>query len=92
MRGSTKELKKEETSAESQDLRVLILYNDDHNTFEHVIECLIKVCGHTAEQAEQSAMITHYKGKCDVQEGSFEELKPMKDSLIDAGLSVVISE
>jgi ATP-dependent Clp protease adaptor protein ClpS len=92
MRASTKELKKKETSEDSSNLKFLILFNDEHNTFEYVIECLVRVCGHTYEQAEQSAMIAHYKGKCDVAEGTYEDLKIMKDALIELGLSAVISE
>ncbi len=65
----------------------IILYNDDVNTFDHVIETLIKVCQHTAEQAEQCAILVHYKGKCVVKTGSFEELKPQCSSLLEAGLS-----
>ena len=51
----------------------IILYNDDVNTFDHVIDTLIAVCNHTAEQAEQCAILVHYKGKCTVKTGSFEE-------------------
>jgi len=65
----------------------IILYNDDINTFDHVIETLIKVCQHTAEQAEQCAILVHYKGKCVVKTGSYEELKPQCSSLLKAGLS-----
>lgn len=70
----------------------LILHNDEHNTFDFVIESLIKVCRHEPEQAEQCAFITHYKGKCDVKKGSFTFLKPQKDALTERGLSVTIDE
>ena len=65
----------------------IVLYNDDVNTFDHVIDTLIKVCNHTAEQAEQCSIIVHYKGKCTVKTGSLEELKPQCSALLDAGLS-----
>jgi ATP-dependent Clp protease adaptor protein ClpS len=68
----------------------IVLYNDDVNTFDHVIETLIRVCKHTAEQAEQCALLVHYKGKCTVKTGSLDELKPQCSSLLDAGLSAEI--
>ena len=68
----------------------IVLYNDDVNTFDHVIVTLIKVCKHTSEQAEQCAILVHYKGKCTVKTGSFEELKPQCSDLLEAGLSAEI--
>lgn len=68
----------------------LIVYNDDHNTFEWVIITLMKVCKHTLEQAEQCTHIIHHKGKCSVKEGSFEELEPLKDGINDAGINADI--
>lgn len=68
----------------------IILYNDDVNTFDHVIETLIRVCNHDALQAEQCALLVHYKGKCGVKTGSYEELKPQCTALLDAGLSAEI--
>ena len=68
----------------------IILYNDDVNTFDHVIDTLISVCSHTAEQAEQCAILVHYKGKCTVKTGSFDELKPQCTQLLEAGLSAEI--
>jgi ATP-dependent Clp protease adaptor protein ClpS len=70
----------------------IILYNDDVNTFDHVIHCLIKYCKHSPEQAEQCSMIVHYKGKCTVKHGSFTDLKPICQALCDKGLSAVIEE
>jgi ATP-dependent Clp protease adaptor protein ClpS len=55
----------------------LLIYNDDYNTFDHVIESLIKVCRHTAIQAEQCALIIHNRGKCQVKSGGFEDLKKL---------------
>lgn len=69
---------------------VIVLYNDEVNTFDHVIDCLIAVCEHTEEQAQQCAMITHYKGKCEVLSGSFKELEPRCSSLLENGLSAEI--
>ena len=68
----------------------IVLYNDDVNTFDHVINCLVRICKHTSEQAEQCAIIVHYTGKCVVKTGSLEELKPQCLRLLDAGLSAVI--
>ncbi|MDR2224279.1 MAG: ATP-dependent Clp protease adaptor ClpS [Flavobacteriaceae bacterium] len=68
----------------------IILYNDDVNTFDHVIDTLIKVCNHTSEQAEQCALLVHYTGKCGVKTGEFKKLKPMCLQLLDAGLSAEI--
>ncbi len=70
----------------------IILYNDDVNTFDHVIHCLIKYCKHSPEQAEQCSLIVHYKGKCTVKHGSFADLKPICQTLCDKGLSAVIEE
>ncbi len=70
--------------------RALILFNDDVNTFDHVIETLMQVCEHTAEQAEQCAWIVHYKGKCTVKSGSYDFLKPKCLLLLEAGLSAEI--
>jgi len=68
----------------------IILYNDDVNTFDHVIETLIRVCNHTSEQAEQCSIIVHYKGKCTVKTGSLDELKPQCTQLLEAGLTAEI--
>lgn len=68
----------------------LILHNDDYNTFDFVIECLVEVCEHDSHQAEQCAYITHYKGKCDVKKGEFEKLSYMKNNLNIRGLTVTI--
>ena len=70
--------------------RNLVLYNDDYNTFDFVIESLIEVCKHDLIQAEQCTMIVHYNGKCAVKGGSYIKLKPMREGLCDRGLSAVI--
>lgn len=68
----------------------IVLYNDDVNTFDHVIETLMYACDHTPEQAEQCSIIVHYKGKCTVKTGVYDELKPRCSMLLDAGLSAEI--
>lgn len=72
--------------------KALILYNDDFNTFEHVIKCLIKYCGHTEIQAEQCAYLVHYTGKCVVKNGSFKKLKPIHEALLENGLTAKIED
>ena len=68
----------------------LIVYNDDVNTFDHVIDSLIAVCKHEVEQAEQCTYIIHYKGKCQVKRGEYEELEAMCVALHDCGISADI--
>ncbi|MCB0594150.1 MAG: ATP-dependent Clp protease adaptor ClpS [Lewinellaceae bacterium] len=68
----------------------LIVYNDDHNTFEWVIQCFQEVLNHTLEQAEQLSLIIHFKGKATVKTAPKNVLKPKKDALVDRGLSAVI--
>jgi len=68
----------------------IVLYNDDVNTFNHVIDTLIYACEHTPEQAEQCSIIVHYKGKCTVKTGVYDELEPRCSLLLDAGLSAEI--
>ena len=68
----------------------IVLYNDDVNTFDHVIDTLIRVCRHTSEQAEQCSLIVHYNGKCTVKTGQYTELKPQCTQLLEAGLSAEI--
>ncbi len=70
----------------------LIVYNDDHNTFDWVIDSFIDVLNHSQAQAEQLAMIIHFKGKATVKTAPKNVLKPKKDALIDRGLSAVIEE
>jgi len=68
----------------------LILFNDDHNTFDFVIDTLIDICEHDPLQAEQCAMIVHYKGKCAVKSGSYNELKPAFTEMSNRDLTVAI--
>lgn len=73
------------------ELNSIILFNDDVNTFEWVIECLVTCCKHDFIQAEQCAYIVHYSGKCQIKKGSFEQLKPICETLLEKGLSVEIN-
>jgi ATP-dependent Clp protease adaptor protein ClpS len=68
----------------------LVLYNDDYNTFEHVINCLVKYCKHDIYQAEQCAWIVHSKGKCVVKSGQYTLLEPLCTALCDQGLSAQV--
>lgn len=71
-------------------LKELILYNDEVNTFDFVIETLIDVCEHEPFQAEQCAFIAHFKGKCPVKSGAFTDLKPKCEEMTRRGLTVAI--
>jgi len=71
-------------------LRELVLYNDDFNTFDFVIETLIDVCGVEPLQAEQITLVVHYKGKCGVKSGTLDELKPVYNEMINRKLTVSI--
>jgi ATP-dependent Clp protease adaptor protein ClpS len=68
----------------------LIVWNDEVNTFEWVIETLVEVCGHTAEQAEQCAYIIHFQGKYAVKQGSYDDLKPLCDAITDRGIGATL--
>ena len=76
----------EETIKQSE----IVLFNDEVNTFDHVIQTLIAVCDHTAEQAEQCSLIVHHNGKCTVKTGEYDDLKPRCSKLLQAGLSAEI--
>ena len=89
---STKEKVSEELLLDEETVKQneIVLFNDEVNTFEHVIHTLIDACEHTPEQAEQCSLIVHYKGKCTVKTGNFKKLKPMRDSICDAGIDARI--
>jgi len=70
--------------------RSLVLHNDDIHTFEYVIDALIDICQHDTLQAEQCTMIIHFKGKCSVKEGKYEQLKSMKENFIKIELDATI--
>lgn len=90
MKESHKELVDVVELTETIDVKDLVVFNDDFNTFEHVIETLIRVCKHTAEQAEQCTWIIHHRGKCTVKTGSFEELQPMRQAICERGIDAKI--
>lgn len=89
---STKEKALEELLLQEELLaqNEIVLFNDDVNTFDHVIETLIYACEHTAEQAEQCSIIVHHNGKCTVKTGLLDDLKPKCTMLLEAGLSAEI--
>jgi ATP-dependent Clp protease adaptor protein ClpS len=70
----------------------LLVFNDDFNTFDWVIESFIEVLNHTFEQAEQLSLIIHTKGKATVKTAPKNELEPKKDALVNRGLSAIIEE
>lgn len=87
----TEELLEEEILTKETEFNTIILFNDDVNTFDWVIECLIKYCGHDSIQAEQCASIVHYNGKCGVKKGTLDTLKPICSALLEKGLSAEIN-
>ncbi|MFT6415044.1 MAG: ATP-dependent Clp protease adaptor protein ClpS [Gammaproteobacteria bacterium] len=89
---STKEKYQEELDVltEEQKQNEIVVYNDDVNTFDHVIDALISACDHSEEQAHQCSLIVHYKGKCTVKTGDYDDLKPRCSKLLQAGLSAEI--
>ena len=89
---STKEKYQEDVLVDEQldSENHIVLYNDDVNTFDHVIETLVYACDHSHEQAYQCSLIVHFKGKCTVKTGSYDDLKPRCTILLDAGLSAEI--
>ena len=87
---STKTELTSELEEKITDIKQIVLYNDNVNTFDFVIESLVKICGHQPEQAEQCAYIVHYKGKCFVKSGEFKKLHPLCEALLERGLSATI--
>ncbi len=90
--GDTRTKKYEEVDVltENENPCSLIVWNDEVNTFEWVIETLVDICGHTAEQAEQCAMIIHTQGKYAVKHGQYEDLKPECDAITERGIGATI--
>lgn len=80
----------EEIAIEDLKLYSLVVFNDDVNTFDYVINALMEYCGHSQEQAEQCTLIIHFKGKCSVKNGDFEELLPIRTAICDRGISAEI--
>ena len=83
-------LELEELGIDTEQESELIVYNDEVNTFDHVIKTLMEVCEHSPEQAEQCTLIIHYKGKCSVKRGVFEELVPMRNAICERGISAEV--
>ncbi len=81
---------RDETDVIEDEMHNLIVWNDDVNTFDWVISSLVDICGHEPLQAEQCALIVHHRGKCGVKKGSFDELRPQAEGLIDRGIQVTI--
>lgn len=85
-----------ETDIEEEILRAekkqneLVIYNDDFNSFDYVIDTLIKVCGHEPLQAEQCTLMIHYNGKCSVKRGEFKKLRPLCENILERGLTAEI--
>ncbi len=75
---------------ETTEVMELVVFNDDFNTFDHVIRTLIKVCHHTPEQAEQCTWLIHHKGRCTVKSGTFDFLKPYRDAICEEGIDAKI--
>ncbi len=90
--GSVKPLYEEETDVLTalDEPYSLIVWNDEVNTFEWVIETLVEVCGHSTEQAEQCAYIIHFQGKYAVKQGSYDELKPQCDAITERGIGATL--
>ncbi|WP_338764849.1 ATP-dependent Clp protease adaptor ClpS [Bernardetia sp. ABR2-2B] len=80
----------EEVETKEEEGHRLIVFNDEVNTFDHVIDTLINVCEHSEAQAEQCTLIIHFKGKCSVKEGSWNDLVPMRNAICDRGISAEV--
>ena len=84
---SWKEQEQIEVLEIEQENNVLVVHNDDFNTFDFVIDSLMEICEHTPEQAEQCTWLIHYKGKCEVKTGALEDLMPRHQKLLSRGLT-----
>lgn len=87
-----KEIEEIKNHVDAADPYKLIVWNDNVNTFDWVIESLMDVCGHTMAQAEQCAWIIHYKGKYVVKKGAEKKLKPMREALVDRGIGATLEQ
>ncbi|NOT50515.1 MAG: ATP-dependent Clp protease adaptor ClpS [Chitinophagaceae bacterium] len=92
LKGDIKTDQQEETDVLTlhENLCNLIVWNDEVNTFEWVIETLMEVCGHSQEQAEQCSYIIHFRGKYAVKQGSYDDLKPQCDAITERGINATI--
>ena len=77
-------------SSNTVEEKSLVLINDNHNTFDYVVDCLVSLCDHELVQAEQCALLTHYKGSCNILSGKYGDLELIKEDLILYGLDVEI--
>lgn len=89
---AVKELEDVQVNVGSEEPVSLLVWNDEINTFDWVIQSLIEVCGHSTDQAEQCAWIIHYKGKYIVKRGSRNKIKPMREALVDRGIGATLEE
>ena len=80
----------EEVETKTEEGHRLIVFNDEVNTFDYVIDTLIEVCQHSEPQAEQCTWIIHFKGKCAVKEGSWNDLVPMRNAICERGISAEV--
>ena len=87
----TEELLEPEIITKEEELNTIVLFNDDVNTFEWVIECLMKYCRHDLIQAEQCAHLVHFTGKCAIKTGNLNKLKPICETLLQKGLNAEIN-
>ncbi len=78
------------TDTGNEDMRFLVLHNDDHHTFDYVIKCLIEICGHNSNQAEQCTYLVHFKGSCDILKGAYNQLVPFHKAMSKKKLIVTI--
>ena len=85
-----KELEEVLEYVDTEDPVALVVWNDEVNTFDWVIKSLVEICGHTSEQAEQSAWVIHYKGKYAVKKGTRKKLNPMREGLVDRGIGATV--
>ena len=77
-------------AGEEENIHSLVVYNDNYNTFEHVINTLIRTCKHDRIQAEQCTFIVHFRGKCCVKKGDYQLLKPIQESITQAGINAEV--
>jgi ATP-dependent Clp protease adaptor protein ClpS len=87
---STKQWEENDVLTSVEEPCNLIVWNDEVNTFEWVIDSLMEICGHSHEQAEQCAYIIHFHGKYAVMKGSYDELKPKCDAITDRGIGATV--
>ena len=87
---STKQWEDTDTLTSVEEPCNLVVWNDEVNTFQWVIETLMEVCGHSYEQAEQCSYIIHFQGKYAVKKGTYDELKPKCDAITDRGIGATV--